>query len=95
MLSKKMSSPMEMLGFGPESWCGCFAPRPTEPPEITLSVVKNDGVVSLQPVTPTLPMPDCDEIDLKFSEIVVSFLYLSHRFPCRLDFVIHLYSWKL
>ncbi|GAB6020602.1 hypothetical protein CHUAL_003278 [Chamberlinius hualienensis] len=49
-------------------WCGCF--QSNEPPEITYKVVENGGVVNLQPLTPTQPMPDDDELNAKFAELV-------------------------
>jgi hypothetical protein len=49
-------------------WCGCL--RDDEPPEITYCVV--DGAGSLQAVTPATPMPDEEELNAKFAELVVS-----------------------
>lgn len=51
-------------------WCGCL--RDDEPPEITYCVVDGAGTLSLQAVTPSLPMPaDEDELNAKFAELVV------------------------
>ena len=51
-------------------WCGCL--RDDEPPEITYCVVDGAGTLSLQAVTPALPMPDEEELNAKFAELVVS-----------------------
>ena len=51
-------------------WCGCL--RDDEPPEITYCVVDGAGTLSLQAVTPSLPMPDEEELNSKFAELVVS-----------------------
>lgn len=50
--------------------CGCFGSN--EPPEITYHVVENGGIVNLQPhpLTPTQPMPDEEELNAKFAELV-------------------------
>ncbi|GFS32247.1 uncharacterized protein TNIN_168741 [Trichonephila inaurata madagascariensis] len=56
--------------------CGCFGSN--EPPEITYHVVENGGIINLQPhpLTPTQPMPDEEELNAKFAELVVCiFLY--------------------
>lgn len=45
-----------------------------EPPEITYCMVDHAG--TLQPVTPTLPMPPQDELDAKFAELVVNATFL-------------------
>lgn len=52
--------------------CGCFGSN--EPPEITYHVVENGGIINLQPhpLTPTQPMPDEEELNSKFAELVVS-----------------------
>ena len=50
-------------------WCGCW--RDDEPPEITYCVVDGAGTLSLQAVTPALPMPDEEELNAKFAELVV------------------------
>ncbi|KAF5302867.1 hypothetical protein FQA39_LY02047 [Lamprigera yunnana] len=47
-------------------WCGCL--QDDEPPEITYCVVENTG--TLQPMTPTQPMPAQEELDAKFAELV-------------------------
>ena len=54
-------------------WCGCL--RDDEPPEITYCVVDGAGTLSLQAVTPSLPMPDEEELNAKFAELVVSYFY--------------------
>ncbi|KAG5884413.1 hypothetical protein JTB14_001406 [Gonioctena quinquepunctata] len=41
-----------------------------EPPEITYCVVENTGTLTLQAITPTLPMPSQEELDAKFAELV-------------------------
>lgn len=53
-----------------KSICGCFGSN--EPPEITYHVVENGGIVNLQPhpLTPTQPMPDEEELNSKFAELV-------------------------
>ena len=51
---------------------------PEEPPEITYCVA--DGVgggLSLQAITPTTPMPEEEELNAKFAELVVSSFYFS------------------
>lgn len=55
--------------------CGCFGSN--EPPEITYHVVENGGIINLQPhpLTPTQPMPDEEELNSKFAELVVSTIY--------------------
>jgi len=45
---------------------------PAEPPEITYCVVDGAGTLNLQAVAPALPMPDEEEIDKRFAELVVS-----------------------
>jgi hypothetical protein len=42
-----------------------------EPPEITYIVV-DSGTLTLQKMTPTLPMPEKPELDRLFAELVVS-----------------------
>ncbi|XP_076360416.1 disheveled-associated activator of morphogenesis 1-like isoform X3 [Tachypleus tridentatus] len=61
------SMPVKKRGRG---LCGCFGSN--EPPEITYHVVENGGVVNLQPhpLTPTQPLPDEEELNAKFSELV-------------------------
>lgn len=49
-------------------WCGCL--QDDEPPEITYCVVENTGTLSLQAITPTIPMPSQEELDSKFAELV-------------------------
>lgn len=55
--------------------CGCFGSN--EPPEITYHVVENGGIINLQPhpLTPTQPMPDEEELNSKFAELVVSIIH--------------------
>ena len=52
-------------------WCGCLAGDP-EPPEITYCVADKGGGLTLQAVTPSQPMPDQEELNAKFAELVVS-----------------------
>lgn len=49
--------------------CGCL--RDDEPPEITYCVVDGAGTLNLQAVTPALPMPEEEELNKKFAELVV------------------------
>lgn len=51
--------------------CSCLGS--SEPPEITYHVVENGGVVNIQPnvLTPVQPMPGEEELNAKFSELVV------------------------
>lgn len=59
-------------------WCGgCM--KDDEPPEITYCVVDDTGNLNLQAVTPAVPMPDEEELNLKFSELVVSVLVISEK----------------
>jgi len=46
-----------------------------EPPEITYIVV-DSGTLTLQKMTPTLPMPEKPELDRLFAELVVSIAHL-------------------
>ena len=55
-------------------WCGCLRDD-NEPPEITYCVVDGAGTLSLQAVTPSIPMPDEEELNAKFAELVVSTVY--------------------
>lgn len=60
-------------GGGPSrrsGWCGCL--QSAEPPEITYCVVDQAGTLSLQALTPTQPMPEEEELNAKFAELVVS-----------------------
>ena len=50
-------------------WCGCL--QNDEPPEITYCVVDGAGTLSLQAVTPAIPMPEEEELNAKFAELVV------------------------
>ena len=53
-------------------WCGCLN-RSDDPPEITYCVADNvGGGLTLQAITPTTPMPDEQELNEKFAELVVS-----------------------
>lgn len=67
----------EWLGGLPSSvggLCGCIRDN-DEPPEITYCVVDGAGTLNLQAVAPAIPMPaDEEELNKKFSELVVSFL---------------------
>ena len=42
-----------------------------EPPEITYCVVNQNGMLHLQPLSPSLPMPEQTELDAKFTELLV------------------------
>ncbi|VVC32460.1 Diaphanous autoregulatory (DAD) domain,Formin, GTPase-binding domain,Armadillo-like helical,Formin, FH3 [Cinara cedri] len=53
---------------GRKGWCGCL--QDDEPPEITYCVVDNLGTLTLQTMTPTLPMPEKPELDRLFAELV-------------------------
>lgn len=60
-------------GPGPSrrgGWCGCL--QSAEPPEITYCVVDQAGTLSLQALTPTQPMPEEEELNARFAELVVS-----------------------
>ena len=57
-------------------WCGCLRDD-NEPPEITYCVVDGAGTLSLQAVTPSIPMPDEEELNAKFAELVVSTVLLA------------------
>ena len=52
-----------------KGWCGCL--KNDEPPEITYCVVDGAGTLSLQAVTPATPMPEEEELNAKFAELVV------------------------
>ncbi|KAL5235210.1 hypothetical protein ACI65C_002620 [Semiaphis heraclei] len=52
---------------GRKGWCGCL--KDDEPPEITYVVV-DSGTLTLQKMTPTLPMPEKPELDRLFAELV-------------------------
>lgn len=43
-----------------------------EPPEITYCVVNQNGMLHLQPLSPSQPMPEESELDAKFTELLVS-----------------------
>ncbi|XP_065343760.1 disheveled-associated activator of morphogenesis 1 [Cloeon dipterum] len=49
-------------------WCGCL--KSAEPPEITYCVVDQAGTLSIQALTPTQPMPEEEELNAKFAELV-------------------------
>jgi hypothetical protein len=51
-------------------WCGCL--KSAEPPEITYCVVDQAGTMSIHALTPTQPMPEEEELNAKFAELVVS-----------------------
>uniref|UniRef100_T1JFN2 FH2 domain-containing protein n=1 Tax=Strigamia maritima TaxID=126957 RepID=T1JFN2_STRMM len=53
---------------GMNGWCSCLSNN--EPPEITYKVVENGGTVNLQALTPTQPIPDEEELNAKFAELV-------------------------
>ncbi|XP_001947056.2 disheveled-associated activator of morphogenesis 1 isoform X1 [Acyrthosiphon pisum] len=77
----KMTVPRSMAGLaerlsgmmptpsvrGRKGWCGCL--KDDEPPEITYIVV-DSGTLTLQKMTPTLPMPEKPELDRLFAELV-------------------------
>ncbi len=52
--------------------CGCLHDD-HEPPEITYCVVDAAGTLSLQAVPPALPMPNEEELNEKFAQLVVSY----------------------
>ena len=52
-------------------WCATCL-KPDEPPEITFCVVDGAGTLNLQAMTPAMPMPEEEELNLKFAELVVS-----------------------
>ena len=56
-------------------WCGCLT-RSDDPPEITYCIATDTagGGLTLQALTPTTPMPDEDELNEKFAELVVSII---------------------
>ena len=57
---------------GARGWCGCLGGE-GEPPEITYCVADGGGGgLTLQAMTPTTPMPDEEELNEKFAELVVS-----------------------
>ena len=59
-------------GRGGGGWCGCLSGG-DEPPEITYCVADGGGgALTLQSLTPTQPMPDQEELNAKFAELVVS-----------------------
>lgn len=61
---------------GRQSFCWCFGGRP---PEITYGI---DTEAPLKSMEVNIPMPDDEkEIDAKFAEIVVSYIYkfMQHR----------------
>lgn len=52
------------------AWCGCLT-GPDDPPEITYCIADTaGGGLSVQAVTPTQPMPDEEEVNMKFAELV-------------------------
>merc|ERR1719397_1029521 len=51
-------------------WCGCITGK-DDPPEITYCIADSaGGGLSLQAVTPTQPMPEEEEVNMKFAELV-------------------------
>lgn len=42
-----------------------------EPPEITYCVVNQNGMLHLQPLSPSQPMPEESELDARFTELLV------------------------
>ena len=52
--------------------------RRGEPPEITYCVVEDGGPLKAVVVAPTIPMPDQEELNSKFSELVVRLAFLIH-----------------
>lgn len=55
-------------------WCCLLydAVQKDEPPEITYCVVNQNGMLHLQSLAPTQPMPEPSELDAKFTELLVS-----------------------
>ena len=61
-------------------WCGCLT-RSDDPPEITYCIATDTagGALTLQALTPTTPMPDEEELNEKFAELVVSIIVSHHH----------------
>jgi len=58
------------VGRRRHGWCGCLT-GPDDPPEITYCIADNGGGgLTLQALTPTQPMPDEEELNAKFAELV-------------------------
>ena len=69
--TRQIPAKMRRRGRG---WCGCLTTS-DDPPEITYCVADNaGGGLTLQALTPTTPMPDEEELNEKFAELVVSHL---------------------
>ena len=65
------------VGRRRRGWCGCLT-GPDDPPEITYCVADNGGGgLTLQALTPTQPMPDEEELNAKFAELVVSIHFMA------------------
>ncbi|KAK2706666.1 hypothetical protein QYM36_014640 [Artemia franciscana] len=58
----------KMPGRAKRSWCGCF--QPDEPPEITYCVTSQGGTLQLQYLTPIIPMPDEEEVNARFLDVI-------------------------
>ena len=64
-------------------WCGCLTGAGSEPPEITYCVADGGGGgLSLQALTPTTPMPEEEELNEKFAELVVSIFRITIIIMC-------------
>ena len=64
-------------------WCGCLTGAGSEPPEITYCVADGGGGgLSLQALTPTTPMPEEEELNEKFAELVVSIFRITILIMC-------------
>ena len=64
-------------------WCGCLTGAGSEPPEITYCVADGGGGgLSLQALTPTTPMPEEEELNEKFAELVVSIFRITIILMC-------------
>ena len=71
--SRQLHSKMRGRRGAGRGWCGCLGGE--EPPEITYCVADGGGGgLTLQALTPTTPMPDEEELNEKFAELVVSSL---------------------
>ncbi len=54
--------------------------RRDEPPEITYCAVDAAGTLTLRAVTPDVPIPEQEELNKKFAELVVSLTLSVHLF---------------